>query len=80
MFLIENFDLGILNSLYELANEFIIAVNNAFNTVVSTLQVFLQIFVSFFNRLSNSNTMIYSFFVIIFASLIVLAIVRIWRD
>lgn len=80
MMLIENFNLGSLSSLYELANEFITAVGNAFNAVVSTLQVFLQIFVSFFNRLSNSNTMIYSFFVIIFASLIVLTIVKIWRD
>jgi len=80
MFLFENFDIGGLNSLYELANEFFQAVSDALTSLLGTLQVFLQLFVSFFNRLSTTNTSMYSFVIIFFAAFIVFSIIKIWRS
>lgn len=80
MLLFETFDLGGLNTLYELSTEFITAVSDALTSLLGTLQVFLQLFVSFFNRLSITSTSMYSFLIIGFAALITFAIIRIWRS
>lgn len=80
MFLLNNFDIQDTETFLGFLNSFSDAVSSAFSAIGSIFQFALNVINSFLTRLSNSNTLLSSFTIVVFMFFVIFTVIKIWRS